>query len=423
MLNENVPNDTSNTNEQIQNEIILDEEALSLQEEIFKSRFPMKVSETYDDYVERVATAWILEKQKILQEKEGKKESIDGNVEKWLQHPLIETYARRYQAGEKIEDLLQGQINIDEKTEAIKILTSYFVSEAGVSSTAQNEEVAKLSLETENKVQDEHPQSKAYTQAQKYIQEIQQNSKHPEMYEKFIQEWQDPTNTSDMITFLLNNRYKEYREVAYPQEPDYDSVFEFACTDDTLPHIKQNGWIYRGNFPKNDIETKTRGSLNIHISKESINDLDALITLGVIHANYKFGEPDTRAEASERHDAITLYFLEQPTKEAEEALTTLAQKYYRGGSLLGKEIAPGFSMSEIASISENQIGELLLELHTKAPELEDVIRKYVVRTPKEGQSERLAMSEAQYYAIRDTLALCDLHLSLGSEGEVLLEKI
>lgn len=418
--------------------LITNQEIDEIREDVFKSGIAMKVDETPTEYTNRVNTLWKNEQKRNAQETVPEKPTtgeISDEVKIWLGHPLTESYAQRYLAGEEIDGILQGQKNIEEKRNAITLLASY-LSQPEVSQVEGGDappDTSQEKLTTENATQNKNEHDiestssddlnflKAYDRAKQYVEKLQNKSTHPERFEQYLKDWKDQSNVGAMNDFLMNARYKEYREVDYPIEPNYESVFNFATTDESVPHTHQNGWIYRGTLPTHETPTKTRGSLNIHVTQECIQELDALITSGVFVGNYKFGEPNTPAEASERHDSITLYFLEEPTDETQTALATIAQKYHRGESLLGKEVTPGFSMSEITSINENQIEEILSMLATKAPEIVPSVENYVTRAQKDGEPKRLAMSEAQYYAIKDTLALYGINLSIDANGSVAVE--
>ena len=81
---------------------------------------------------------------------------ISEGVQRWLGHDLIREYAGRFIAGESIHDLLQGQQNIEEKAQAIRIVAGNLQHTSPAQQTPdtlsqeahhQNEAGAGLSLE------------------------------------------------------------------------------------------------------------------------------------------------------------------------------------------------------------------------------------------------------------------------------------
>lgn len=225
-----------------------------------------------------------------------------------------------------------------------------------------------------------------------------------DLLEKMRQE----NDTKKISNTLVNELYQGKRKADYPPEPDYADAWDLATQDQGLPAKKENGWIYRGNFASKERgeTTQTRGSLNIKVTPEAVRDLDDLIKKGVIKGNYKFGDPGTPAAGTDRHDSVTMYFLEKPDQNALNALSEVARKHYRGNDLLGQKVSEGFYMSEVGSISDQQAEGLLNQLEASDPELSKGIRQFL--TNKDG---RVAMSEAQFYAAKDTLDLYGLDLN------------
>ena len=162
---------------------------------------------------------------------------------------------------------------------------------------------------------------------------------------------------------------------------------------------EKSEWMYRGIFPKNGEETVTRGSFNVKVTPELIDSLDDMIASGKIKANYKFGEPDTPASPTERHDSITIYFLEQPSDEALQELASTIKPYVRGDNLLGKKVANGFFMSEVGSIETEHIKSFVEELKSKDVAFAEAVEGYT--SPPPGRGDSLNMSEAQFYAVKD----------------------
>ena len=116
---------------------------------------------------------------------------------------------------------------------------------------------------------------------------------------------------------------------------------------------------------------------------------------------------------SERTDAITIYFLEEPSEEILQEISQIIKPFARGDNLLGKRISEGFYMSEIGSIKSENIDTLVNDLEKLDPALNKAVKEYV--TPRMGQGTSLKMSEAQYYAIRDICKLFNVELTYSKE--------
>lgn len=210
----------------------------------------------------------------------------------------------------------------------------------------------------------------------------------------------DPESKKSLISALFTGVYNSYRKAEYPIDMNEEAVWEKYLKNTKVPvNNKKQEWMYRGIFPNNGQETVTRGSFNVHVTSELIDSLDQMIIDGKIQANYKFGGPDTSASPSERHDSITIYFLEEPTKEAITELSQIVKPYVRGDHLLGKKISEGFFMSEIGSIETNHIDSFVEKVKNLDQELASAINTYT--SPVPGRDPSLKMSEAQFYAIKD----------------------
>lgn len=225
-------------------------------------------------------------------------------------------------------------------------------------------------------------------------------SKRPELYSALYATMSKEGNKTKIAEVLFNETNHRLRNADYPVNPSYTKAWELATKDPSVDHIEQNSWVYRGITSR---ETITRGSLNITLTEGAVKDLDALIKTGVIDANYKFGEPGTGAQASDRHDAVTVYFNKKPTQAALEALSGIGKKYYRGDTLLGKKVSDGFYMSEIGSVAGEHAKDLIQKLNAKDPDLSRALKIFLTSNNK--GKERVAMSEAQFYSTKETLGL------------------
>lgn len=218
------------------------------------------------------------------------------------------------------------------------------------------------------------------------------------LYQNLFDDIDNPESKKILLSALFGDVYNKYRIAEYPSNPDEEKVWEYASSKN-VPIRKENGWMYRGTFAEKGKETVTRGSFNVNISPELIDGLDDLIMSGRMKANYKFGEPGTSGSSTERHDSITIYFLEQPSEEILQELAQIIQPHVRGNNLLGKKVAEGFYMSEIGSVSTQHIEEAIANYKNTYPELVEAIRRYA--SPRPGSGTSLKLSEAQFYAVRD----------------------
>lgn len=229
-----------------------------------------------------------------------------------------------------------------------------------------------------------------------------QGRKQPviDLYNNLLQNINNPDSKKALISGLFQDVYNSYRIAEYPTDMNEEVVWEqYLKSTKVSVNNKKQEWMYRGIFPTNGQETVTRGSFNVHVTPELIDSLDQMIVDGKIKANYKFGEPGTTASPSERHDSITIYFLEEPTKEAMSELSHIVQPYVRGDHLLGKKISEGFFMSEVGSIETNHIISFIEKVKNLDQELASAIKTYT--SPAPGREPSLKMSEAQFYAVKD----------------------
>jgi len=234
-----------------------------------------------------------------------------------------------------------------------------------------------------------------------------------DLYNKWLQDFNNPESRKALISGLFGDVYNKYRIAEHPAEPDEEKTWEKYLNDSRVPvNNKKTEWMYRGVFPGKDTETITRGSFNVRVTPELIDALDQMIIDGKIKANYKFGEPNSQASPSERHDSISIYFLEQPSDEALKELSSIIKPYVRGDNLLGKKISDGFFMSEIGSIETSHIESLIEDLKFKDKVLAEAIKSYT--SPRPGQGTSLKMSEAQFYAIKDVAKALGYDLSYNN---------
>lgn len=221
-----------------------------------------------------------------------------------------------------------------------------------------------------------------------------------DLYKNLFDNIDDPNSRKKLVSGLFQDVYNRYRIAEYPTDPVEEQTWEDALTS-TKVGINNNKseWMYRGVFPKNGEETATRGSFNVDVTPELIDSLDDMIASGKIKANYKFGQPGTTTSPTERHDSISIYFLEQPSEEALKELSQTIKPYVRGDNLLGKKIVDGFFMSEVGSIETEHIEKFVEELKSKDAAFAEAVKGYT--SPQPGRGNSLKMSEAQFYAVKD----------------------
>jgi hypothetical protein len=243
-------------------------------------------------------------------------------------------------------------------------------------------------------------------------------SSKPEIYRDLFKKLQIENNTAKIAETLVNEINLNKRQAEYPTNDNYAETWDIANTDNSLNHKLENGWIYRGNFPSKEKLTQTRGSLNITIDQNALRKLDDLITRGIVDANYKFGEPNTRSDAGERHDAITLYFLTTPSPEALKAISDIAQRHFRGNNLIGNKISEGFYMSEVGSVSDKQAEKFLTDLNALNPDLSKAMKIFLTSMNTSTKSERVAMSEAQFYSVKETLEIYGIQMTFDKDAGI-----
>jgi seryl-tRNA(Sec) selenium transferase len=221
-----------------------------------------------------------------------------------------------------------------------------------------------------------------------------------DLYKNLLDNIDDPESRKKLASGLFQDVYNRYRIAEYPIDPVEEQTWENALKSTKVGiNNKKSEWMYRGIFPKNGEDTATRGSFNVNVTPELIDSLDEMIASGKIKANYKFGQPGTTASPTERHDSISIYFLEQPSDEALQELAQVIKPYVRGDNLLGRKVEDGFYMSEIGSVETEHIEKFVEELESKDPAFASAVRGYT--SPKPGSGTSLKMSEAQYYAVKD----------------------
>ncbi len=258
----------------------------------------------------------------------------------------------------------------------------------------------------------------ALDKLQELLEDRASKSKNPQIYRDLFNKVKTENDKSKIAQMLVDEINVRKRKADYQLTSGYNEAWNLANTDNKVGHKAEKGWIYRGNLPTSEKKTVGRGSLNVNVDSNVINKLDELIARGVLDANYKFGEPDTGADASERHDAITIYFLQEPSQEAITELSKISQDHLRGNDLIGRKVAEGFYISEIGSVSDKHAQELLQNLSTADTDLAKTMKSFLT-----DQKGRVAMSEAQFYSSKEMLNLFGYDMSYDKDKGFDLSKL
>jgi len=236
-----------------------------------------------------------------------------------------------------------------------------------------------------------------------------------DLYKNLFDNIDDPDSRKKLASGLFQDVYNRYRIAEYPTDPVEEQTWEDALKSTKVGvNNKKSEWMYRGVFPKNGEETANRGSFNVNVTPELIDSLDDMIASGKIKANYKFGQPGTTASPTERHDSISIYFLEQPSDEALQELATTIKPYVRGDNLLGKKVEDGFFISEVGSVETEHIEKFVEDLKSKDPAFAEAVKGYT--SPKPGSGTSLKMSEAQFYAVKDVARAFGYNISYDKDN-------
>lgn len=306
----------------------------------------------------------------------------------------VQEYITRIESGESKDSIMNG-------------LPPSFVSgiEAGLAEKAKKaktEDEAKIALIRKELGLESNQEKGKYGSVSELIEKVTKGRKQivVDLYKKLFDDIENPDSRTYLASGLFKDVYNQYRIADYPIDINEESVWENALKNTKVGvNNKKSEWMYRGIFPKDGLETLTRGSLNVNVTPDLIDKLDDLIASGKLKANYKFGQPGTSAAPTERHDSISIYFLEEPTDEVLQELGNIIKPYVRGDNLLGKKISDGFFMSEVGSVESNHVENFVEEIKSKDEAFAKAIKEYT--SPQLGRGESLKMSEAQFYAIKD----------------------
>lgn len=309
---------------------------------------------------------------------------------------------REKERKQKIVDALRKKESEEEKKEERKLGDEVEISlvkeKLGIGS---GEELAEKQKEL-NSLRNKDKESEEYHLISGLIKYVSQGRRKEvvDLYKSFFDHIDDSESRKKLAYGLFQDIYNKYRIAEYPTDSNEEQTWEDALKSTKIDvNNKKSEWMYRGIFPKDGEETVTRGSFNVNVTPELIDSLDNMIVRGKIKANYKFGQPGTSASPNERHDSVSIYFLEQPTDQALQELVSTIKPYVRGDNLLGKKIEDGFFMSEIGSIETEHIESFIENLKSTDPAFAEAVKDYT--SPQPGRGSSLKMSEAQFYSIKD----------------------
>ncbi len=325
----------------------------------------------------------------------------------------IQEYVKRIEDGEPEESITQG-------------LPASFVSgikdglEAAKEVREQKEkkEIAKIKNElgiVSNENQAE--QAERYPLVADLVEQACQGKKQAvvDLYKNLFDHINESESRKKIIASLFQSVYNKYRIAEYPTDLNEEQVWnKYLASTNVGVNNKKPEWMYRGVFQGRGIEAVTRGSFNVNVTPELIDALDGLITSGKIKANYKFGQPGTPASPTERHDSISIYFLEQPSEQALQELAAVISPYVRGDNLLGKKVSDGFFMSEIGSVESEHIETFVERFKVKDIAFAEAVKEYT--SPQPGRGNSLKMSEAQFYAIKDVAKAFGYNISYNKDA-------
>lgn len=244
---------------------------------------------------------------------------------------------------------------------------------------------------------DESSESEAAVSLEQYAAEMAANRSEvvQKLYQDLLSHKNDPEKRAALAKALIGDTYRKLRTADYGINPEEQQTWDSVRQSSLVSVKEQNDWMYRGVFPQNGQETVTRGSLNVQVTPALVQALDAYIASGKVKANYKFGTPQTSASPQERHDAISIYFLEQPSEDVLKDLADITKPFVRGNNLLGTKVSEGFYMSDVGSVKDEHIGVLVDSLDS----IDSSFAK-AVKNETTGRDGRIAMSEANFYAIK-----------------------
>ena len=202
----------------------------------------------------------------------------------------------------------------------------------------------------------------------------------------------------------------------YPTPADYQKIIDYALQDEAVKHTTDGDWILRGTLPSDEKPVVATGRLNVNLDRELLRNLDQMIKNGVISGYYELGQIGTVVDATKRNDAISIYFLKEPTKKALDAISALVAERFRGENLPGKKVSNGFYLAEVGYIGKDQTIDFLKKLNQLDPELTAAIDKFLLGSKDKG------MSEMNYFATKSVLDAYGYDLAYGPDKGIEVEK-
>jgi hypothetical protein len=357
--------------------------------------------------------------------------ALDRKIDQERYHKIVSQYFRI--KGQNVISILQKNGRISEYAEITNRLIIKLDSLLETKKTTQGQEANSVMESTGNTEKVENKEKKGEEKLLEKFDELvaeklekfqRENPERRIAYvsiKKMLDDMRQRKSKAEITGWVIDVINHKKRNANYPPDQQYEGAWDVATNEGSLSNKIENNWVYRGNFSTSEKKTVTRGSLNVVVSEDFVREIDSLIRRGILDANYKFGEPGTMAQASDRHDAVTVYFLTEPTPEAMESLSRIADKYYRGDDLLGKKISKGFYMSEVGSVSDTHAKEFIQQIKTIDAELSGSVANFL--TSRKNGKERVAMSEAQFYSIKETLDLFGIKVEYKPESGFVVVKV
>ncbi len=380
--------------EQPEQEVVSPEEAEAVKKEMFMSGRALRVGQTMEEYKAEGEQLW------------GAKEKRETEEKQTADSVIARKKTERSVRDQSEANNIRSELGI-----ALKPLR-------GVASETVSNKAEILSHR-------EHEESPSLARLKEVFDSIMARASRQgikdgqrALYEEMVR----AGDKAKIAEVILDESTREKRTADYPADKESLDAWEYAEKSKDVPSKVENDWNYRGLFPSGEVKTETRGSLNIKVTPGVVRELDELIKRGVFKGNYKFGDPKTGASPLSRHDAITLYFLEQPSEDALKAFGDIAQRNFRGDNLLGKKISEGFYMSEVGSVSGTHARELLAQIKSGDEELGKAFEHFLTSVDKTTGKRRVAMSEAQFYAAKETLKLYGYDISYDADKGFAVEQ-
>lgn len=89
-----------------------------------------------------------------------------------------------------------------------------------------------------------------------------------DLYNKWLKDFNNPDSKKALISGLFGDVYNKYRIAEYPTAQNEQEIWKEYLNNSRVPvNNKKSEWMYRGVFPDKDVETVTRGSFNVNVTR------------------------------------------------------------------------------------------------------------------------------------------------------------